>query len=330
MPAPSPLSSTPAHNPPHNPAHTPVLLAHCLTVLAPGSAASETYLDCTAGLGGHAAAIAARMQPGSTIILNDADAGNLALAQAHVAQAAPQTTVRTHHGNFAAVCHALAAWKLPADMLLADLGFASNHVDDGQRGFSFKRDGPLDMRMNVADGPTAADLVATLSEAELTRVLLEYGEERAARNIARKLVDVRRRSPILTTGQLADVVRGVVPFNPAKGGIDPATRTFQALRIAVNDELGSLEALLLAIEDGVKQVRLGKEGWLRPGARIAIISFHSLEDRAVKQAFARFVKAGCSDLTKGCMTADESEAASNPRARSAKLRAIRLPQQSSA
>jgi 16S rRNA (cytosine1402-N4)-methyltransferase len=316
-----PAPSTPAHNP----AHTPVLLTHCITVLAPGSQPNETYLDCTAGLGGHAAAIAARTQPGSTIILNDADAANLALAQAHVAQAAPQTTVRTHHGNFAAVSHALEAWRTPADMLLADLGFASNHVDEASRGFSFKRDGPLDMRMNVHEGPTAAQLLASLSEAELTRILLEYGEERAARIIARKLVETRKRSPILTTGQLADLVRSVVPVNPAKGGIDPATRTFQALRIAVNDELGSLEALLMAIADGIKQVSLGKVSWLRPGARIAIISFHSLEDRAVKQAFARFTNAGCTDLTKGCLTADEAEAAANPRARSAKLRALALP-----
>jgi 16S rRNA (cytosine1402-N4)-methyltransferase len=239
-----------------------------------------------------------------------------------VGQIGPQLTVRTHHGNFAAVSHALEGWKTPADMVLADLGFASNHVDDAARGFSFKRDGPLDMRMNVREGPTAADLVASLPEGELARMLLEYGEERLSRKVARKLVEVRRKTPILTTGQLADVVRSVVPVT---GAIDPATRTFQALRIAVNDELGSLEALLLAVGDGVKQVRLGRPSWLKPGARVAIISFHSLEDRAVKQAFAKLVKAGCMDLTHGCVTADEAESMRNPRARSAKLRAIGLP-----
>ncbi|HLP85488.1 MAG TPA: 16S rRNA (cytosine(1402)-N(4))-methyltransferase RsmH [Phycisphaerales bacterium] len=305
----------------HNPAHIPVLLDDCLRVLAPRS--GETYADCTAGLGGHAAAVAKLLAPG-TVILNDADPANLRAASAHVAQVSPSTRIITYHGNFAELCHRLEADKTPADMTLADLGFASNHVDDAARGFSFKRDGPLDMRMNPTTGPTAAELVATLPEAELARILDEYGEERMARKIARKLAEVRRKTPISTTGQLADVVRSIVPITT--GGIDPATRTFQALRIAVNDELGSLEALLLAIADAVKQIASKRATWLTPGARVAIISFHSLEDRAVKQSFAKLTKAGCEDLTNGCVTAGEAEALSNPRSRSAKLRAIRLPQ----
>lgn len=317
---PSPRYAAPVSAFAHNPAHVPVLLAACLRVLAPKP--GETFADCTAGLGGHAGAIARVIGKGR-VVLNDADQANLALAAAHVAQVSPQVSVVSSHGNFAELCHKLEAAQTPADMVLADLGFASNHVDEAARGFSFKRDGPLDMRMNPSTGPTAAELVNTLPEAELARILEEYGEERNARKIARKLAELRRKSPIATTGQLADAVRSV---SPAHGSpIDPATRTFQAVRIAVNDELGSLEALLLAIEDAVKQINHKRATWLSSGARVAIISFHSLEDRAVKQAFAKLVKAGCTDLTNGCVTAEDGEEMANPRSRSAKLRAIALP-----
>ncbi len=298
--------------------------------------AGEIYVDCTAGLGGHAAAIGARLaKAGSgTIVLNDMDPANIARAQAHVSQVCQSCagvkvmTVTGDGGrvggNFVDVPRKLANMGLAADMVLADLGFASNHVDDGSRGFSFMHDGPLDMRMDPSIALSAADLVNQLSEAELGDIITELGEEKHARRIAKKVVQERRQSPILTTARLAAVVRSGVPGANASR-IHPATRTFQALRIAVNDELGSLMALLAGIHEGTRLVGRGTPGWLKPGARIAIITFHSLEDRPVKESFAGLVKAGLAvDVSGGARGPSEAEENANPRARSAKVRVIQL------
>lgn len=307
--------------------HVPVLLREVLAVLAP--APGEVFVDCTAGLGGHAAAVAPHLAPGGTVILNDLDPANLARAQAAVADAlahvpSPPRVVALR-GNFADLPHRLADLRLQADMLLADLGFASCHVDDPARGFSFQHDGPLDMRLDPDAPLTAAHLVASLTEAELAQLIRDFGDEPAARRIARKLVAARESTPISTTGRLAEAVRSAV--GGRRGGIDPATRTFQALRIAVNDELGSLAALLHALRRSAPPsgAPARDRQWLRPGARVAFICFHSLEDRAVKHTFRELEQAaGAAALTPGPLTPSTDEIARNPRARSARLRAVRL------
>lgn len=177
------------------------------------------------------------------------------------------------------------------------------------------------MRLDPSAPVTAAELVATLPERELARIISDYGEERNARRVAGVLVRARAQGPIATTTRLAELVRSAVPRTP--GGIDPATRTFQALRIAVNDELGVLEALLAAVERAASGKGQGGD-WLRPGARIGLISFHSLEDRCVKRSFRACQAAGAIDLSGGVVAADGAEYANNPRSRSAKLRVIRL------
>jgi len=303
--------------PGNSPGHIPVLLKEVLELLAPQP--GETFLDCTAGLGGHAAAIAGVMGSG-TIILNDSDPGNLERASAAVGAAAPAIKVVTLHGNFADAPRRLSEQGLAADMVLADLGFSSNQVETAERGFSFQRDGPLDMRLDPTSPVTAADLIASTPERDLARLIREFGDEPAAGKIARKLVESRRSAPISTTGQLADIIRSVVGRRP--GSIDPATRTFQAVRIAVNDELGSLSSLLAAVERGAKG---GGISWLKQGARVAIISFHSLEDRLTKQGFAAMATSGMAQvLTRRPIEGSESEVAVNPRSRSAKMRAVRV------
>ena len=193
----------------------------------------------------------------------------------------------------------------------ADLGFASDQMDWAERGFSFRNDGPLDMRLDPTGGSTAADLVNKMSEAALADLIFEYGEERHSRRVARKVVERRKARPFATTADFADVVRSCVPRS---GSIDPATRVFQALRIAVNDELGALERLLAALPRIVK-----------PGGRAGIISFHSLEDRRVKQAFRG---EAWEARTKKPVEAGDEEQARNPRSRSAKLRvAVRIGSQ---
>lgn len=232
-------------------------------------------------------------------------------------------------GNFAFVPRQLPGMGLAADMVLADLGFSSNQMEDGQRGLSFMREGPLDMRLDPTLRSTAADLVNGLPEAELARIIGEFGDERHASRIARKLAQARQQGPISTTGKLAELVRSVVPGSHT--GIDPATRTFQALRIAVNDELGSLESLASDVVRVSEEIAAGgSEGgtdgrWLRPGARVAIISFHSLEDRIVKGMVARVVGLGGFDVAGGAVTPGEDEQAANPRSRSAKLRCVQVP-----
>jgi 16S rRNA (cytosine1402-N4)-methyltransferase len=301
--------------------HAPVLLAETIEALDPRP--GQTLLDCTAGLGGHSAAIAGALGATGRVVLVDLDPGNLALAEANVSGIDEAPGVISIHGSFAQAPRTLAERGIRVDLVLADLGFASTQVDDPARGFSFRGDGPLDMRLDPTGPITCQELVNTLDEDDLTRIIRDFGEERFARRVARKLVEARLAGPILTTSHLAAIVRRAVPKAPNQR-IDPATRTFQGLRIAVNDELGALEGLLGAIER--EAVRQGDDRkWLAPIARIAIIAFHSLEDRPVKRCFKRLTDAGHAErVGRGPTTASEAECDANRRARSAKLRAIRL------
>ncbi|MCC6682813.1 MAG: 16S rRNA (cytosine(1402)-N(4))-methyltransferase RsmH [Phycisphaeraceae bacterium] len=290
-----------------SPAHIPVLAQQVLHWLAvrPGM----TVLDCTLGLGGHAAMLIEHLGPGGRYIGFDLDAANLSAARTRLEPLAAAHGVELilHQANFAEARRHLEA---PVDRLLADLGVASTHLDDSARGFSFSNDGPLDMRLNRDQSTTAADLVNKLPQDELADLIYELGEERLSRRIARKIVEKRRESPIRSTGELAALVRQAAGPRAAQYRIDPATRTFMALRLAVN---GELEALGRLLEDVPEM--LTSEG------RAAIISFHSLEDRPVKQAMQRWQQQQLGRaLTRKPVTADEAELAANPRSRSAKLR----------
>ena len=284
-------------------AHVSVLPAETLALLAPRP--GEVFVDCTAGLGGHTHAIAQAVGPAGRVIALDQDATMLALAGPRLA-GLPVTLL---HANFESLPELLAnAGVTRIDGLLADLGFCSDQVSDPARGFSFQADGPLDMRLNPDAGATAADLVNTLSEGALADLIFEYGEERKSRWVAKRIVERRATKPFTTTADLAELVRRTVPRS---GSIDPATRVFQALRIAVNDELGALDRLLAALP-----------GLVRQGGRVAVISFHSLEDRRVKSALFK-VPEVWHPLSKKPVEAGPEEQARNPRARSAKLRAAR-------
>jgi len=294
--------------------HAPVLFAETLDLLTPALGPGKVFLDCTLGRGGHASAILPFI-PGGTFIGCDLDAENLAFSRARLEPLAAQHGVRlvTCHRSFASAETALQEAGVPGvDGLLADLGFASTHVDNPERGFSFMQDGPLDMRLNTDQVTTAAHLVSQLPENELADLIFQYGEERLSRRIAKVIVETRREKKITTTGELAALVRRAYGGAAGASRIHPATRTFQALRIAVNGELDALEALLGAIP------RL-----LNAGGRAGIISFHSLEDRPVKQAFVAAKEAEWGEIvTRKAVEATESECATNPRSRSAKLRVI--------
>lgn len=297
-----------------------MLPAEVESLLAPALAPGATLLDATLGRGGHAESLLPRL-PGGVFLGFDLDAENLAYAAQRLEPVAQAHDVRLvlHHGSFAEA-EAVASVHAPAGVhaLLADLGFASNQVDDPDRGFSFRADGPLDMRLNPDDAgrPTAATLVNTLPQEELADLIYGYGEERLSRRIARRIDEARRRGPIETTADLAEIVRRAYPPPRRRGGgpprhlVHPATRTFQALRIAVNGELDALGQLLEALP------RL-----VCPGGHAAVISFHSLEDRPVKRTFLRFQQDGLGQrLTRKPLVASDDEAAKNPRSRSAKLR----------
>jgi 16S rRNA (cytosine1402-N4)-methyltransferase len=234
----------------------------------------------------------------------DQDPAMLALAQSQLA-GYPVTLMQSNFDQLRAVLDELGIATV--DGVLADLGVCSDQLDDPKRGLSFQQAGPLDMRLNPMEGEPAGNLLKRLSERDLADLFWKYGEERFSRRIARKIVEVRRQQPLKTTEQLAELVRRCVP-RPRGRQIDPATRVFQALRIAVNDELGALDGLLASLP-----------GCLKSGGRAAIISFHSLEDRRVKQAFRE--KKQWQLLTKKPIQASEDELRHNPRARSAKLRA---------
>lgn len=289
--------------------HRSVLLDEVVNWLAPREGA--VLVDGTAGAGGHTRALAMRVGEAGRVIGLDRDPSMLALA-AEAVVGLPVTLAQAAYTEAGAVLEGLGLG--PVDGVLLDLGLSSDQLAWSGRGFSFATDGPLDMRFDPAgDDPTAADLVNSLKEEELARIFHEFGEERYSRRVARRIVETRRSGPIRTTGELAAVVRRSIPGK--WGPIDPATRVFQALRIAVNDELEHLDAALERLPD-----------WLRVGGRLAVISFHSLEDRRVKHAFRDDPRLHV--LTRKPVTASPAEVSTNPRARSAKLRvAERCPNQ---
>jgi 16S rRNA (cytosine1402-N4)-methyltransferase len=279
-------------------AHVSVLFDAVIAALAPRP--GGRYIDATLGAGGHAAGILDASSPDGALLGIDADPHALAVA-AHALERFG-ARVRLVHANFENLYTVAARCGfLSADGIVLDLGLSSMQLSDAQRGFSFQSAGALDMRFDPSDATTAADLVNTLDERALANVIFEYGEERAARRIARAIVRAR---PIHTAHQLAEVIARAVG---RRGRLHPATRTFQALRIAVNRELEVLERVL----PQVVQV-------LKPGGRVAIISFHSLEDRRVKNFFRTSPQLRV--LTKHPITPTPAEIATNPRSRSAKLR----------
>ncbi|MFA5946911.1 MAG: 16S rRNA (cytosine(1402)-N(4))-methyltransferase RsmH [Patescibacteria group bacterium] len=276
--------------------HIPVLAKEVLEGLAlrPG----ETVIDGTLGGGGHAALMLAATAPSGRLIGFDRDARNLEIACDGMKGSSDRVTyVHDSFGN-------MVAHVEKADAILFDLGFSSMHVDDATRGFSFMKDGPLDMRYDASKGETAADIVNGAPREEIAAMLRIYSEEPFANQIAKAITDKRKEKKFATTLELADFIASL---SKGRGKIHPATRTFQALRIAVNDELGELERGLKAAE----QI-------LNPGGRIAIITFHSLEDRMVKNFFKD--SAVLKGTTKKPIEASEEEIRTNPRSRSAKLR----------
>ena len=283
--------------------HTSVLLEEVLEALQPRGGIGFRALDCTVGGGGHAAGLLERSSPDGQMVGLDADPGALELARARLAQFGDR--VRLVQRNFAE----LGELELdPMNAIVFDLGLSSMQLESSGRGFSFRLDEPLDMRFDPESaGPTAAELLNVLPEAELERVLREYGEEPRARRVAHEVV---RRRPMARTGELVAAVGAAL--GPARGRIHPATRTFQALRIAVNDELATLESGLDAAVD-----------LLRPGGRLAVISFHSLEDRIVKWRFRGWAEQGLARVvTRKPLVPSRTESVENPRARSGKLRVL--------
>jgi 16S rRNA (cytosine1402-N4)-methyltransferase len=289
--------------------HQPAMVAEVVEWLQPRPGA--VFVDGTVGAGGHSAALAPRLLPDGRLLGVDRDPDALALARTRLAEFEPQVILQ--RGNFRRLPALLAGlgWG-PVNGLLLDLGMSSVQVDGAERGFSFLREGPLDMRMNPEQDTTAASLVNALPAEELEELLSRLGEERFARRIARRIVEARRRGALTTTTALARVVTEAVPPGARHGRLHAATRTFQALRMTVNDELGALEELLGALPDV-----------LAPGGRAVILTFHSLEDRLVKQAFQRLAREShWALLTKKPLRPTAAETAANPRARSAKLRAV--------
>lgn len=290
--------------------HAPVMTAEVLGLVAPH--AEGVYVDCTLGLGGHTEAL---LEAGAGKVIG-LDRDLSALAQARNRLARYQARVEFVHADYRTLPAVLAARRIGViDGALADLGVSSMQLDDAARGFSFKQDGPLDMRMDASDGEPLSERLATVDEGTLADVIYQYGEERHARRIARAIVTARDREPFTRTGALAAVVR-----RAAGGGswqrIDPATRTFQALRIWINGELDGLDAFLTSTVAA-----------LRTGGRLVVIAFHSLEDRVVKHTFRALARPAEGApvgriLTPKPIEAGDAECAANPRARSAKVRAM--------
>jgi len=287
--------------------HEPVMVPEVVSLLAPDR--GGLFVDCTIGLGGHGAAL---LENGAARLLGlDRDEEALRISGERLGRWGDR--VELVHADYRDLPRVLGDRGITAvDGILADLGVSSMQLDSEGRGFSFRRDEPLDMRMDRSTGPTAAELIANAGETELANVIFEFGEERHSRRVARYIVTARAARPIETTGELAGIVRRAVPTRGYQR-IDPATRTFQALRIWVNRELDGLDAFLA-----------NATGRLLAGARLAVITFHSLEDRIVKHTFRALAAAGGAlhVLTRKPVTAGEEELARNPRARSAKLRAI--------
>lgn len=288
------------------PRHVSVLPRELLELLAPQP--GQWFVDATVGGGGHSRLLAERLLSDGRLLGFDRDAAMLEAARLRLADL-PVTLI---HAPFSQLRTVLDEHGLEAvDGVVADLGFCSEQMDDAARGLSFTQEGPLDMRLDPSSGEPASALLHRLNERDLADLIFRYGEERFSRRIARRIVEVRRRSPLQTTHELAELVRRCVPWpRHRRHAIDPATRVFQALRIAVNDELGELETLLKILPHCV-----------RPGGCVAIISFHSLEDRLVKTAFRE--RSLWEALTRKPVQPGEEEVSNNPRARSAKLRVAR-------
>jgi 16S rRNA (cytosine1402-N4)-methyltransferase len=292
--------------------HVPVLLQQAIRFLnvRPGG----VYVDATLGFAGHSSAIARLLGAKGRLICFDRDPQAMTLAQEKMAALGQELggampEVVFHDVEFSQAAELIEAGSV--DGLLADFGASSMHFDEAQRGFSFQAEGPLDMRMNPRQGPTAAQVVNQIGEKQLADLIYEFGEERRSRRIARAIVRAR---PITTTAELARVVAAAAPAMKSRGArqtIHPATRTFQALRIYVNAELEEIDALLKAAP-----------GLLKPGGRLVVISFHSLEDRRAKDALREGARQGVYEvLTRKPVTAEAEETDRNPRSRSAKLRA---------
>ena len=299
--------------------HLPVLLDEALSWLDPKP--GGRYCDATLGAGGHAAAVLERSAPDGRLIGLDRDPAALATAGAHLQRFGDRVTlVHARFSEARAVLERLG--MTPVDGFLIDLGVSSPQLDRPERGFSFRNDGPLDMRMDPTTGETAAELLLRVDEEELTTIIRDLGEERHAARVARAIIEARRAGPVETTGKLAAIVARALPRH--EHNKNPATRTFQALRISVNDELGELERFLAVATD-----------CLRPGGRLVVIAFHSLEDRIVKWRLRELAGRGRGDagkrgahpaqlrlLTKHVVVPGDEERARNPRARSARLRAV--------
>ena len=279
--------------------HLPVMLAEIVEALAPRPGA--WVVDGTFGAGGHSRAF---LERGANVLAIDQDPGAAEYAAALAAEGHPGE-VRFVAGNFREMERlAASAGVERADGVLLDLGVSSMQLDEGERGFAFRHDGPLDMRMG-AEGESAADVVNGYAVDDLAAIIYRYGEERHSRRVARRIVEARAKAPITTTGRLAEVVASAYPPGPRRE--HPARRTFQALRIHVNDELG-------ALQEGLE----GATRLLGAGGRLAVLAYHSLEDRIVKQYFRESPR--LTPLTKKPLEASADETAANPRARSAKLR----------
>lgn len=323
--------------------HVPVLLDEVMMYLRPQAAGR--YVDGTLGGGGHTQALLEQSAPDGRILAIDTDAQAIARASTHLARYKDEGRLVLAHGNFADLHHLVSeAGFTDVQGVLLDLGFSSDQMNDAQRGFSFSADGPLDMRLDASLPLSAADLVNTMSEQELADIFWRYGEENRSRQIARRIVRTREQDAITRTAQLARLIASGVPHKP--GAIHPATRTFQALRIAVNHELEHLETVLPQILDILHLPEMRAKGEhmtaneqdevSTSGGRMAIISFHSLEDRIVKEFMRREAKdcicpphlpvcvcghkARLKILTAKPVGAREREVEQNPRARSAKLR----------
>ncbi|MFA6495392.1 MAG: 16S rRNA (cytosine(1402)-N(4))-methyltransferase RsmH [Candidatus Paceibacterota bacterium] len=293
--------------------HVPVLLQEVIAGLDLHQ--GLTVVDGTLDGGGHAREIIPRIMPGGIFVGIDWDAAMVDTTRMTIQKEFAPWRAALHfvHANYAQLPDLVASGAVPRpDRLLIDLGFSSHQINDPARGMSFQTEGPLDMRYDQSNGPSAADIVNGATAKELADVLWQYGEERFSRQIAQAIVDARRKEHIETTGGLAAIVAQAVPGFYRRGKINPATKTFQALRIAVNRELDNVTTLLEALPS-----------LMAPGGRVAVISFHSLEDRLVKDYFRRFVREGRGSLvSKKPIVPLRQEAQQNPRSRSAKLRIL--------
>jgi 16S rRNA (cytosine1402-N4)-methyltransferase len=291
--------------------HLPVLAGDVLRVLSPRP--GQVVVDCTLGLGGHSRLMLERITPGGRLIAMDFDQGNIDRARSNLT-GVKGGQFSLHHNNFAAITSVLASEGVEkVDAILADLGVASPQIDDPARGFSYRKPGPLDMRMDLTRSESAARLLARISEEDLRDAILELGDETDAPQIARLIVQRRAEKTITDTITLANIISEARDFTPQRAAgakLHPAARTFQALRMLVNRETHNLDRLLRSAPD-----------LLKPGGTIAMISFHSGEDRRVKHAFREGVRSGMyREISDEPMVATEAEQKNNPRSRSAKLR----------